>query len=125
MNEREIAKKITRHLDEGANSLNQETLNKLKSARQEALSHYHAHQPAFRLAGLGHSTHSHGHGMHGFRFWLPAIALIMALAGVLYWQETQQNSDVDDVDAALLAGDLPIHAYLDKDFHAWLESSSQ
>ena len=122
MKNHDLAKGIVRHLDDGLNLLNQGTLNQLKSARKEALNHYHTQQPIFGLAWAGHF--SAGHGMHGSRFWLPTIALILALAGTLYWQATQQNGDAGEIDAALLAGDLPLHAYFDEDFNAWLESSS-
>jgi hypothetical protein len=121
MNEQELGKKIASQLDHSLSLLGPSTLNQLKTARMEALNHYHARQPVFGLSWAGHS--SAGHGMHGSRFWLPTIALILALAGTAYWQSTQQNGDADDVDAALLAGDLPLHAYFDKDFNAWLESS--
>ena len=122
MKDQELAKEIARHLDDGLNLLNQGTLNQLKSARKEALNHYHAQRPAFGLAWAG--RFSSGHGRHGSRFWLPTIAVILALAGTLYWQSTQQNGDAVEIDAALLAGDLPLHAYFDEDFNAWLESSS-
>jgi len=122
MKDQELAKKIIRHLDGGLSLLNQSTLNQLKSARKEALNHYHAHKSVFSLGWAGHF--SSGHGVHSSRFWLPTIALILALAGMLYWQDTQQNGDAVEIDAALLAGDLPLHAYFDEDFNAWLESSS-
>lgn len=122
MKDQELAKEIARHLDDGLNLLNQGTLSQLKSARKEALNHYHAQRPVFGWAWAGHF--SSGHGWHGPRFWLPTIAVILALTGMLYWQATQQNNDAVEIDAALLAGDLPLHAYFDEDFNAWLESSS-
>lgn len=122
MNEPDLAKKIARQLDEGLDLLKQGTLNQLQSARKEALAHYHAPRPVFGLvwAGLGKT----GHGPHGVRFWLPTLMLILGLSGLAYWQTAQQDNDTDEVDAALLAGDLPLHAYFDEDFDAWLESSS-
>jgi hypothetical protein len=122
MKDQELAKEIARHLDDGLNLLNQSTLNRLKLARKEALNHYHAQRTVFGLAWAGHS--SSGHSWQSSRFWLPTVALILALAGTLYWQSTQQNGDAVEIDAALLAGDLPLHAYFDEDFNAWLESSS-
>jgi hypothetical protein len=50
--------------------------------------------------------------------------LLLALAGVWYWQTATQQQD-EDVDAALLAGDLPVNAYVDHDFHSWLDQSAQ
>lgn len=123
MNEQELAKKITRHLDDGLDTLSQSTLNKLQLARKHALAHHHAPRTVFGLAWAGHGTS--GHGWHGYRFWIPAAALLLVLSGAMYWQNVEQSGDADEIDAALLAGELPVHAYLDEDFNAWLESSSQ
>lgn len=50
--------------------------------------------------------------------------LILGLAGITYWQQSQRD-DGSDVDVALLAGDLPLHAYLDGGLETWLKRSSQ
>ena len=50
---------------------------------------------------------------------------ILALLAALFWQNSRQNGDIAEIDAALLSGDLPIHAYLDQEFDTWLESSSR
>ena len=50
--------------------------------------------------------------------------LLLSLGGIVYWQTVQQNNDVEEIDTHLLTGDLPINAYLDKDFDAWLKRSS-
>jgi hypothetical protein len=57
-------------------------------------------------------------------FWLSLIALIAALLIAINWQ-TMNGDPADDVDATLLAADLPVHAYLDADFEKWLEQSSR
>jgi Protein of unknown function (DUF3619) len=51
--------------------------------------------------------------------WLPLLALVVALAGAGLFQDP--NGDVSDLDAALLSGELPINAFLDEDFGAWLK----
>jgi Protein of unknown function (DUF3619) len=56
---------------------------------------------------------------------LPLVIVLLSLGGIIYWQSAKQNNEVEDIDAHLLTGDLPINAYLDKDFDSWLRRSSQ
>jgi hypothetical protein len=58
------------------------------------------------------------------RILLPLAFLLLSLGGIVYWQTVQQNNDAEEIDTHLLTGDLPINAYLDKDFDAWLKRSS-
>lgn len=122
MNESEFARKIREHLNFGARRLDRDVAVGLETARRRALEQMpmeHAH--AWATAG-GRGTHG-GHG-HPLRRWLPLAMLLVVLGGVLYWQQMQMQQD-EDIDAALLADDLPVDAYLDHGFHAWLERSSQ
>jgi hypothetical protein len=49
--------------------------------------------------------------------------LVLGLIGVSYWRT--QSNDIADIDAGLLACELPINAYLDSDFDAWLKRTSR
>lgn len=52
--------------------------------------------------------------------------LVVGVAGVTTWNDFQKAAENAEIDSALLADDLPINAYLDKGFQAWLsEHSSQ
>jgi hypothetical protein len=51
--------------------------------------------------------------------------LLLSLIGVMYWQRAVPNGDIAEIDASLLTGELPIDAYLDSGFEAWLKRSSQ
>ena len=54
------------------------------------------------------------------------IGLIIGVAGVSIWNDFERAAELGEIDSALLADDLPINAYLDKGFQAWLsEHSSQ
>lgn len=125
MNEREFAKKITTHLNRGAVALSDETLRRLRAAREIAMTRYteveqYAAAPAWIGAGSGYR------GFRGYPFWIPVMVLLLALAGVAWWQVPQQaNDSAADLDAALLAGDLPLDAYINHDFDKWLARSSQ
>jgi hypothetical protein len=52
------------------------------------------------------------------------MVLVLGLMFVTYWQTTQQMNDVSEIDARLLAQDLPLNAFVDDGFDEWLESSS-
>jgi len=51
--------------------------------------------------------------------------VLLAMATALYWQQAHQQNDSDEIDALLLSSDLPIHAYIDKDFDEWPKGSSR
>jgi len=51
------------------------------------------------------------------------MAALLAL-GITSYLQLSQN-EPDDLDAFLLAGDLPVHAYIDKDFDTWLKGYSR
>ncbi|MEO1768059.1 DUF3619 family protein [Thiobacter aerophilum] len=124
MNETEFARRIREHLNFGACHLDRKVLTRLEAARRQALAGLAvepAHEHAWQWATAGHGRH----GSHPtLRRWLPLAMLLALLAGALYWQQTFHTPD-EDVDAALLADDLPLDAYLDHGFQAWLERSSQ
>jgi hypothetical protein len=67
------------------------------------------------------------------RILLPAAILVAAAIGLQQWQEQQRAArqaaarlaEIEETDARLLTSELPIKAYLDQDFQAWLKRSSQ
>lgn len=129
MNEHELGRKLARHLTNGLTSLDSKTLSGLQAARKQALAKYAQPKPVFGLTWTtpgGKLGHASGH-RHGFRYiaWVPVLALVVGLLAMNYWQTSQQQNDVAEIDARLLAADLPIHAYLDPEFDQWLDNSSQ
>ena len=90
------------------------------------MARYGAKAPMTRLAWAGASGGRFGNlfSQRPLLYVAPLVAALLALGITGYWQYLQQN-DGDDIDAFLLAGDLPIHAYIDKDFDAWLKGSSR
>jgi hypothetical protein len=127
MNEQELAGKIVRHLNAGLGTIKQGTSYQLQSARQAALDHYRAApQPLFGLAWAGDVAFHVSHSRHfNARNLLAFGLLILSLIGVTYWQLVIQANDIADIDVSLLTDDLPINAYLDSNFEAWLKRSSQ
>ncbi len=123
LHESDVGKKIARHLNVAANQIEQPTLDKLKAVRMKALEAY-AHQPAMQsapaLAGAGGSFST---GSRRAMLWIPMATLLLALGGLVYWQNAHV-SDADEVDAMLLSDELPIHALTSQEFESWLRKSS-
>jgi hypothetical protein len=122
MNEREFTTKIKESLNYGSARLRPEVFKGLEAARKRAMDAYEpAHAHAFHWAGAhGGRTQARPHQA---RRWVSLAMLLVLLAGMVYWQ--QEIFQEEDVDAALLSGDLPVDAYLDHGFQAWLDRSSQ
>lgn len=125
MNDREFGNKIKQDLNYGLGRLDARVIERLKQARENALDQYDAQEQAVSsnaFAFAGQRGHAHHHSFSP-RKWLPFAMVLLALIGVMYWQQ-EMNHD-EDVDAALLASDVPLNVYTDHDFHSWLDSSTQ
>ncbi len=129
--EREFALAIRRALDESAGNLPQPTLERLALARRTALQrkkpdaqHEFVLVPA--TAGSGAFSMPAARGSRRFgRFklvWL-ALALVASLTAIAYWEDQQRQDETADIDAAMLSDDLPLNAYLDHGFNAYLSRS--
>jgi hypothetical protein len=125
MNEQEFGYRIKQSLNGGL-SLDERALERLKGAREAALSRQRAAAPASWLAWAGDVAGSVGNPRYFFsRLVLPALVLALGLFVVNYWQQAQLAQENAEIDAEVLTGDLPIDAYLDKGFDAWLKRSSE
>ena len=118
--EHELARKIVEHLDDGLDRLDAGTRERLGAARRAALARCQE-APAFAWAGpVGPFIQQH---LFGTRVAAVVTALVIATAGVIYWQSLGPNGDSADLEIALLTDELPINAYLDKGFDSWLKRS--
>lgn len=116
------AKKVAALLDQGARELDTAAAAKLLEIRKGALAHYkekpaHAWVPEW-------ATTTGGRAGSGFnmQMGLVLLAFLASLAGIVAWQTFgQQGSDIADLDTALLTDELPINAFLDKGFDAWVK----
>jgi hypothetical protein len=125
--EREIAKKITAYLDRGAAELKSGSTYRLQVARREALAAFAEPERAaeLTLAGTGHAgSAGKRHILADARIWIGVLLIVGAALYFQYWQSLQQVRDLEETDAAILTSDLPIEAYLDRGFPAWLKHST-
>jgi hypothetical protein len=127
MNELHIARKIRRVLDLGAQQIDSRRLDRLRIARERALLVQKRHAPQSGFARVGDTLAQYSDAYSMSRIWLPLAALVVGLAMIFQWQSMQPTmtvAEAEEIDAALLTSELPINAYLDRGFDAWLKRSS-
>ncbi len=125
-----FAGRIRKALDESANALPQSTLERLALARKTALRAQtvpglrRATVRPFVLAGAGASGGSPGFGFARTGLVFSAILLVAAcLAGLYQFEQDRRIQDLADMDTAVLNDDLPISAYADQGFNAFLKQN--
>ena len=120
MNEKDFSDKLTSYLDVSASQISASTAAKLQGARERALA---AYRPPVRILGLvtvsGRLTDP-SFLVRNPLFWLP-IFLIVALIFALQPPADDLYDETGVIDAKLLTGELPIDAFLDKDFATWVQ----
>jgi hypothetical protein len=126
--EQDIAAKITAYLDQGTKELKAGTVYRLQQARARALAQLDG--GARVRVGQGALATGRGTSIPGdrpfyaqARVWLGIAVIAAAGFGWQQWQAYQQVKEFEDLDAQILSSDLPIDAYLDRGFQAWLTST--
>jgi hypothetical protein len=124
MNEQQIAYRIKQCLNRGL-ELDAGKLVRLKAAREQALVRQRVESRIPVLAWAGNIIGKSG-GPSALvpRVLLPMAVLILGLIAINHWRDSQLAAEIEEIDAAVLTGDLPLDAYLDKGFDAWLKHSS-
>ena len=131
MNEIKFIHKIRQALNEGSRldgKSGAHIAERLRAAREQALARRRPErEPALaraRSAAVGVIGGFGGLGGFSVRLLLPAALLVAGLVAIYSWQQEQRAADVEELDAQLLADDLPIDAYLDRGFETWLKKVS-
>ena len=125
MNEQQTAHRIKQLLNKGLD-LDAGKLARLKAAREAALVRQRVESRVPVLAWADNVIGKSG-GPSALipRVLLPMAVLILGLIAVNQWRDTQVAAEIEEIDTAVLTGDLPLDAYLDKGFDAWLKPSSR
>ncbi|HEY1997852.1 DUF3619 family protein [Paraburkholderia sp.] len=130
--ELEFARQVRRALDENAASLSPATVDRLAVARRAALARKKPEPvtaPVFvpALAGAGGLSmpqvelpSRRRSPLRRFALAWPLAALVVSLVAIAYWEDQQRTAELADIDAAMLSDDLPLNAYLDHGFNAYL-----
>ncbi|MDT3669701.1 MAG: DUF3619 family protein [Aromatoleum sp.] len=123
MNEQDFGRKVAGHLSASARELDDGLLERLRVAREQALA---VQRPTGRLSQIFG-------GNAGFRLGFPgllrpvavSVAILAAVGVGDYWSTWARVITLQEVDTALLSDDLPIDAYLDAEFKAWVQQDSR
>lgn len=124
MKEQQFAARIREYLDHGLNTLPQETADRLAMARHIALKHQRQTISQSALAAAGSFLNIQTDIPRHYKPFIAALVLAATAVLSTLWLADQQVSELSKIDSALLADDLPINAYTDKGFNAWLKDAS-
>jgi len=120
-NETRFAARIRPLLNRAA-TLDATTRERLRAARERALA---AHRLETQMMAELALAGARGGGLRGLSLKVLAAALVVGLASAALWNWQQQRlAEVEEIDALLLADDLPLDAYLDRGFQAWLKKQA-
>lgn len=126
MNEEHQARRVRQALDQGLKDIPPALSRRLEAARQLALSRQK--QPVVELRPAGEARHADvsqfGAPLAHARQILAVAALLLGMWLSFYWHSVQYVNELEEVDSALLADDLPPEAFMDEDFFEWLKSDS-
>jgi hypothetical protein len=115
---------IRKILDQGCEQLDGRISTRLKEAREEALVH-HASVMVSPMGVLSLGSRGANRLLPYLRTGAALGALMIGMMGSYYWNSYQEATDNEEIDSALLSADLPVDAYTDQGFHAWLNHSPQ
>ncbi|MCA1245090.1 DUF3619 family protein [Massilia sp. MS-15] len=121
-----LAYKLRHALNENLDALPASTTERLAAARALALSRKkpdasRASRPLFGLPAFAASLFS-GPGLARLAVAAPMLALVIGMGGVYQYEQQQRLAAMAELDAAVLADELPLTAYLDHGFNAYVES---
>ncbi len=119
-----LAYKIRHALNENLDQLPASTTERLAAARALALSRKKAEAPRKR-AGFDVRSLFDMQWMKGVAVAAPLLAMVIGLASVYQVEREQRTAELADLDAAVLSDDLPLTAYTDHGFNAYLAQQQQ
>ena len=123
--EKEFATNIARTLDWGMSQIEVDKLSRLHAARQKAMSAYREPVTILGMVTVSGQTLNMSNWIRKPLFWLPVLAIAIAVAGYTFsGTDDIYDETGGELDAQLLTGELPINAFLDKDFGSWVQESS-
>ena len=124
----DLGRKVAQSLEHSCEGLSPKAVQRLAAMREQALLAQklgvaEVQTPNGKAGSLA-VTLLGGEGSHRRRYLLATLALLTGLVTAFYWQQVNETVDeMEEIDSALLADDLPPDAYLDIGFTAWLSHS--
>jgi hypothetical protein len=132
MNTEEInfAYRVRHALNEKLDDLPASTTDRLAAARQAAMARKkpHAEVRVTRTATVAATAGGGGRlsaplgWISRFSVVLPLLMIVGGMVGVYQYEQQQSIAELAELDAAVLSDELPLSAYLDNGFNAYLET---
>jgi hypothetical protein len=131
--ERNFGYRVRHALNEQTDNLPASTTERLASARQAALARKKKDAPLRVLVGQralagntgGTVGADHRSWYARLGFVLPIVILVAGLIGIVQYEKQQRINETVDIDTAMLTDDLPVVAYADHGFNAYLEKRAE
>jgi len=128
MEEINFAYKVRHALNQNLEHLPASTTSRLAAARQAALARKKADAPIHVLASAPATAQGMAGGFFGNPFsWLsrlsvalPVVVVMASLVGMYQVEKQHRISELAEIDAMVLSDELPLNAYLDHGFNAYL-----
>lgn len=124
-----FAYKVRHALNDNLDHLPASTVERLAAARKVAVARKKPQAAALRLAQR--SLAGNASSLLSFAWLgrmgvaLPLLALVAGLAGIYQYEEERRIAEIAELDAAVLADELPLTAYLDQGFNAYVAQRAQ
>ncbi len=134
INELNYAYKVRQALTENLDNIPASTTDRLALARKQAIARKKKHAP---LRVRAHGRALAGAGVAGSYFklpfpWLgrmgvvlPLLLVAAGLVGIYQFEQQQRVREMAEIDAMVLSDELPLNAYLDHGFNAYLAKRGQ
>ena len=122
MNEQHFAYKVRQQLNRGLHELDPKTTDRLAAARKAALARQKQLQSVSLLATAS-AVFQFQFGNLRIKQLATSLVLLLCVVFSAFWVADQRVSELGSIDSALLADDLPVAAFTDKGFDAWLKST--
>ncbi len=122
MNNMHFNYKIKQQLNYGLQGLAPDTLSRLDAIKKNALARQKVSARQSMLAGVGSFVQDHFESAQ-IKQVLLAACVLLGIMSYTYWSADQSIAEIEAIDSALLSDELPIAAFTDKGFNAWLKSS--
>jgi hypothetical protein len=120
MIEKDFGQKAAQFLTASTQAVEPRHLQRLQAARFAALDALPNQLASIETSKTGQAVLGLSWLQRGLIF-IPLLVLVVVLASANLGKDA--NAEIGDLDAALLTGELPIDAFLDEDFDAWLKGN--
>jgi hypothetical protein len=123
-----LAYKIRHALNDNLDGLPASTTERLAAARARAMARKKVDAPARKLQTRPllnvHALLSMS-GLGRIAVAVPMLAAVFGLAGLYQYEQQQRIAELAELDAAVLSDDLPLTAYTDHGFNAYVTAQAQ